>query len=273
MFQEWRERRKTEAALLAKKRRAAANKPKPAPPPPPIPEAVVRIAIAELKLTTTAQCQSNAGVLCAGSRVRVLEWCKDDDGHEHHKRCRVALASDEQLAPLGWVSSTNKDGSSALVVATRQSPAPENATKWIASLSSPRRTIEEAWLAALDSEQFRVLRMRGTEDAYSGNYTDLTESGVYQCAACDRTLYTSKHKFHSACGWASFCDNVEGSLERIAGRNVEIACKGCGGHVGHVFKSPFHPPPHQERHCVNSVSLKFVPDDSASVMSELELCA
>lgn len=79
------------------------------------------------------------------------------------------------------------------------------------------------------------------------------------CSGCALPLYASTHKFRSGHGWPAFGDNLEGALERHGTRKVEITCAGCGGHIGHVFKSSRYPKPKNERHCVNSVSLSFVP--------------
>ena len=133
---------------------------------------------------------------------------------------------------------------------------------WLTTLSEERRKVETEWLGKLDSEQFRVLRMKGTEPIHSGEYNDLMDDGIYHCAGCDKPLYTAAHKFQSGHGWPAFSDNLPDALARHEHgktRKIEIVCAGCDGHVGHVFKSKRYPPPHHERHCVNSVSLRFVP--------------
>lgn len=130
---------------------------------------------------------------------------------------------------------------------------------WLASLPAERRTRETAWQSRLDPEQFRVLRMKGTEEIHAGRYNDSFEVGQYCCSACGRALYLSEHKFCSGHGWPAFGNSISGALERHGAKKVEITCAGCGGHVGHVFKSSRYPKPHHERHCVNSVSLAFVP--------------
>jgi len=130
---------------------------------------------------------------------------------------------------------------------------------WIASLDEERREVEAGWAATLTAEQFRVLRMKGTEPIHSGRYNETTADGVYECAACATPLFLASHKFQSGHGWPAFSDNVENALVRIGTRKVEIVCAGCEGHVGHVFKSSRYPPPKRERHCVNSVSLRFIP--------------
>ena len=105
-----------------------------------------------------------------------------------------------------------------------------------------------------------MLRMKGTEEIHTGEYNEHFGDGVYVCAACTRPLYDSAHKFGSGHGWPAFCDNVPDALSRYEKKKkVEITCAGCDGHVGHVFFSKRYPKPHHERHCVNSISLRFVP--------------
>jgi peptide-methionine (R)-S-oxide reductase len=138
-----------------------------------------------------------------------------------------------------------------------------NAGTWLRLLSAEQRRHEEGWLAKLDSEQFRVLRMKGTEPIHSGEYNDTFEQGHYACAGCGAVLYSSKHKPRSLAGhgWPAFSESLPGALERIVHppKKIEIVCAACGGHVGHVFKSSRYPAPKHERHCVNSVSLRFMP--------------
>ena len=138
-----------------------------------------------------------------------------------------------------------------------------NAGTWLRLLSVEQRRHEEGWLTKLDSEQFRVLRMKGTEPIHSGEYNDTFEQGHYACAGCGAVLYSSKHKPRSLAGhgWPAFSESFPGALERIVHppKKIEIVCAACGGHVGHVFKSSRYPAPKHERHCVNSVSLRFVP--------------
>ena len=118
---------------------------------------------------------------------------------------------------------------------------------WLRTLDGERRGDEVAWHARLSPEQFRVLRMKGTEEINSGEYNDHFADGVYSCAGCSRPLYLSSHKYKSGHGWPAFVDNLDGALTRIGTRKVEIVCSGCQGHVGHVFKSSRYPPPKRER--------------------------
>ncbi|KAF7144093.1 hypothetical protein RHSIM_Rhsim05G0095100 [Rhododendron simsii] len=126
---------------------------------------------------------------------------------------------------------------------------------------------DEEWRAVLSPEQFRILRKKGTEYPGTGEYNKLYDEGIYTCAGCGTPLYKSTTKFDSGCGWPAFFDGLPGAINRHPdpdGRRVEITCAACGGHLGHVFKGEGFRTPTDERHCVNSVSLKFTPADSSS---------
>ncbi|ORY52523.1 methionine sulfoxide reductase B [Rhizoclosmatium globosum] len=152
---------------------------------------------------------------------------------------------------------------------------------------------EDEWRAVLSREQFRVLREKGTEAPGTGEYDHhfkegtacsydkrrypsnedrpqssphlfTTTVGTYNCAGCNTPLYKSTTKFDSGCGWPAFFDGIPGAIKRIEDRShgmvrTEIVCANCGGHLGHVFKGESITKKYEtnERHCVNSVSLKF----------------
>ncbi|CAL0313979.1 unnamed protein product [Lupinus luteus] len=133
------------------------------------------------------------------------------------------------------------------------------------SASGPVQKSEEEWRAILSPQQFRILRQKGTEYPGTGEYDNFFGEGVYKCAGCGTPLYKSTTKFHSGCGWPAFFEGLPGAIKRHAdpdGMRIEITCAACGGHLGHVFKGEGFATPTDERHCVNSISLKFSSADS-----------
>lgn len=120
---------------------------------------------------------------------------------------------------------------------------------------------EDQWKQRLTPEQYRVLRQKGTERPFTGEYTTHFEDGVYKCAACGEAIFESKAKFESHCGWPAFSApaNPETVIETpdtsYGMIRTEITCGNCGSHLGHVFEDG--PVPTGLRYCINSVSMEF----------------
>jgi peptide-methionine (R)-S-oxide reductase len=127
---------------------------------------------------------------------------------------------------------------------------------------------EAEWKEVLTPDQYHILREKGTERAFTGKYWNLKEDGTYLCAGCGEPLFTSETKFDSGCGWPSFWEAAD--PEKVEMRDdtshgmhrIEVVCRRCGGHLGHVF--PDGPQPTGLRYCINSASLNFNKADTGS---------
>eukprot|EP00183_Erythrolobus_madagascarensis_P006601 CAMPEP_0185844222 /NCGR_PEP_ID=MMETSP1354-20130828/464_1 /TAXON_ID=708628 /ORGANISM="Erythrolobus madagascarensis, Strain CCMP3276" /LENGTH=181 /DNA_ID=CAMNT_0028543849 /DNA_START=228 /DNA_END=773 /DNA_ORIENTATION=+ len=125
---------------------------------------------------------------------------------------------------------------------------------------------EEEWKKELSKEEYHVLRQKGTERPHTGEYNKFYPTeGHFACRACGNPLYSAKAKFDSGCGWPAFDKTYAGALKTNVDRSfgsvrTEIVCARCGGHLGHVFSGEGFTQTN-ERHCVNSLSIKFVEED------------
>jgi len=130
----------------------------------------------------------------------------------------------------------------------------------------PVQKTEEEWREQLTPEEYRVLREAGTERPWSGEYVDTNTVGVYNCRACGAELFRSETKFDAHCGWPSFYDPadiyaVEQRLDESHGmKRIEVLCRSCGGHLGHVFNDAPEQPSGR-RYCINSLSIRHEPKE------------
>ena len=119
-----------------------------------------------------------------------------------------------------------------------------------------------AWNPLTPAEK-EIIEIKGTESPHSGEYDNFFQKGTFVCRRCNAPLYRSEDKFHSRCGWPSFDQEIRGAVKRVPdadGHRIEIRCKNCDGHLGDVFEGE-HFTEKNTRHCVNSLSMKFIPKD------------
>jgi peptide-methionine (R)-S-oxide reductase len=142
-----------------------------------------------------------------------------------------------------------------------------NITRTVATESDDNYTSSKTDLKkCLTPLQYHVTQEKGTEYPFSGEYTDLYEAGTYLCVVCKKELFSSKTKYDSGCGWPAFSDvtdtvNIKLNKDTSCGMTrTEVACAGCGAHLGHVFDDG--PKPSGRRYCINSASLMFEPVNS-----------
>jgi len=159
------------------------------------------------------------------------------------------------LSALLFAQQKSKEETMSTSEKAPEAPVPEKMAK----------VTDEQWKEMLTPEQYRILRKAGTERPNGDVYKQFKEqgAGTYYCAGCNAELFTSKTKFDSHCGWPSFYDpsdakNVK-QIPDLDGLRVEVRCKVCDGHLGHVFSGERFNTPTDQRYCINGAVLKFVP--------------
>lgn len=173
----------------------------------------------------------------------------------------LAGCANEAVTPAASELVSSAEDANVAAINTASESAAEATTEPPEETPMPEESAPLKYNKLTEFEEF-VIVGKGTERAFVGEYTDTEDAGTYICRRCNAALYKSDHKFHSGCGWPAFDDEIEGAVERHTdadGYRVEIVCKNCGGHLGHVFEGE-NLTKNNVRHCVNSVSMIFVPD-------------
>jgi len=144
-------------------------------------------------------------------------------------------------------------------------PVKSDTTITMSDTTKKMPTTDAEWKAQLTNNQYHILREKGTERAFTGEYWNNHEQGYYECAGCHSKLFKSEEKFDSGCGWPSFSLPWDSTAVNYHDDNsygmkrTEVTCRTCGGHLGHVFDDG--PPPTNLRYCINSGAMVFVKQD------------
>lgn len=169
------------------------------------------------------------------------------------------------LTASGWaMQNPNSEGRDKI-------PIFDSSEGRVEELDRVERT-ESDWRAVLSPEEYRVMRLNGTERPFTGTCDVGKTGGVYRCAACSTDLFVSRTKFESGTGWPSFRQpvsalNIKEEPDKSFGmERTKVSCARCGGHLGHVFEDG--PPPTHKRFCINAASLKFIPSDREPKVTE-----
>lgn len=168
-------------------------------------------------------------------------------------------SSENDASPLDDVAKAPGRVADAVVASTQVAV---DAASQPSNAPAMQETTKAASYNELSTEETRILVNKGTEYPGSGALLSNKREGTYLCRRCNAALYTSADKFESHCGWPSFDDDIEGRVKRVTdadGRRTEILCMNCDGHLGHVFQGE-RMTAKNTRHCVNSVSMTFVPE-------------
>jgi peptide-methionine (R)-S-oxide reductase len=174
-------------------------------------------------------------------------------------RIVVIFLSIISLASL-WIYFTGSDSNAMANI--KNLSKPDSTNQKGVNMDNKVVKSDEEWKKELTPDQYRILREKGTERAFTGKYWDHHDFGIYICAACGTELFESDTKFDSGCGWPSYFEPIDSSRiiykedKSFGMTRTEVMCAKCDGHLGHVFDDG--PPPTGLRYCINSGSMKFI---------------